>query len=72
SLLVTVQFDNTALSAGNFVSVTLWLCVALAGAIRNKAVAHESAMARYQELAKQQSKRTLRDAFTFPRSSRLS
>ncbi len=52
SLLVTVQFDNTALSAGNFVSVTLWLCVALAGAIRNKAVAHESAMARYQELAK--------------------
>ncbi len=52
TLLVTVQFDNTALSAGNFVSVTLWLCVALAGAIRNKAVAHESAMARYQELAK--------------------
>jgi O-antigen ligase len=52
TLLVTVQFDNTALSAGNFVSVTLWLCVALAGAIRNKAVAHEAAMARYQELAK--------------------
>jgi len=52
TLLVTVQFDNTALSAGNFVSVTLWLCVALAGAIRSKAVAHESAMARYQELAK--------------------
>jgi O-antigen ligase len=52
SLFVTVQFDNTALSAGNFVSVVLWLCVALAGAIRNKAVAHESAMARYQELAK--------------------
>jgi len=62
SLLVTVQFDNTALSAGNFVSVTLWLCVALAGAIRNKAVAHESAMARYQELAKRLYNQSLRDS----------
>jgi O-antigen ligase len=52
SLIVTVQFDNTALSAGNFVSVTLWLCVALAGAIKSKAVLYESAMARYQKLSK--------------------
>jgi O-antigen ligase len=52
TLLVTVQFDNTALSAGNFVSVTLWLCVALAGTLRNKEVAYEAAVARYQELAK--------------------
>ena len=51
SLFVTVQFDNTALSAGNFVSVTLWLCVALAGAIKSKVVAYESAAARYQHLS---------------------
>ena len=41
ALLLMVQFDNTALSAGNFVSVTLWLCVALAGAIRKKVMADE-------------------------------
>jgi O-antigen ligase len=52
SLIVTVQFDNTALSAGNFVSVVLWLCVALAGAMKSKAVLYESAMARYQKLSK--------------------
>jgi O-antigen ligase len=52
SLFVTVQFDNTALSAGNFVSVTLWLCVALAGAIKSKAVLYESALARHQKLSK--------------------
>jgi O-antigen ligase len=52
SLFVTVQFDNTALSAGNFVSVTLWLCVAVAGAIKSKAVAYESTAARYRDLHK--------------------
>jgi len=36
SLLLMVQFDNTALSAGNFVSVTLWLCVTLAGTACSK------------------------------------
>ena len=62
TLLVTFQFDNTALSAGNFVSVILWLCVALAGAIRNKAVAHEAAVARYQELAKRLYSRPRKDS----------
>jgi O-antigen ligase len=52
SLFVTVQFDNTALSSGNFVSVTLWLCVAVAGAIKSKAVAYESTAARYRDLHK--------------------
>ena len=41
SLLLMVQFDNTALSAGNFVSVVVWLCVTLAGTVRVKATAHE-------------------------------
>jgi len=41
SLLLMVQFDNTALSAGNFISVTLWLCVALSGSVRVKATAEE-------------------------------
>ncbi len=41
SLLVMVQFDNTALSAGNFISATLWLCVALTGAARTKAATDE-------------------------------
>jgi hypothetical protein len=61
SLIVTVQFDNTALSAGNFVSVTLWLCVALAGSIKNKAVIYESAMARYQKVSQRVQSRPLRD-----------
>ena len=61
SLIVTVQFDNTALSAGNFVSVTLWLCVALAGAIKSKAVLYESAMARYQQLSQRSHSRPFRD-----------
>jgi O-antigen ligase len=52
TLLVTVQFDNTALSAGNFVSVTLWLCVALAGAIKSKVVAYELATSQHQDLLK--------------------
>jgi len=34
TLLVTVQFDNTASLPVNFVSVMIWLCVALAGAIK--------------------------------------
>ncbi len=67
SLLVTVQFDNTALSAGNFVSVTLWLCVALAGAIKNKAVLYESAMARYQKLSKRVHTEPQQDASIPPR-----
>ena len=52
SLLVTVQFDNTALSAGNFVSVMLWLCVAIAGAIKSKVVAYELATSQHQDLLK--------------------
>jgi O-antigen ligase len=67
SLIVTVQFDNTALSAGNFVSVTLWLCVALAGAIKNKAVLYESAMARYQKLFKRTHTEPHQDASISPR-----
>ena len=51
SLLITVQFDNTALSAGNFVSVVLWLCVALAGAIKKKALAYEAALVRRRDLS---------------------
>jgi O-antigen ligase len=62
SLFVTVQFDNTALSAGNFVSVTLWLCVAIAGAIKNKAVAYESAAARYQHLSQRLYSRPRQDS----------
>ncbi len=38
SLLLMVQFDNTALSAGNFISVTIWAFVALSGVARKKAV----------------------------------
>jgi O-antigen ligase len=52
SLLVTFQFDNTALSAGNFVSVMLWLCVAIAGAIKSKVVAYELAIYQYQDLSR--------------------
>jgi len=61
SLLVTVQFDNTALSAGNFVSVTLWLCVALAGAIKNKAVLYESAVLRYRQFYQRLTSRPMRN-----------
>ncbi len=67
SLIVTVQFDNTALSAGNFLSVTLWLCVALAGAIKGKAVLYESAMARYQKLSKRTHTEPHQDASIPPR-----
>ena len=61
TLLVTVQFDNTALSAGNFVSVTLWLCVALAGAIKSKALVYEAATARYRDLHKRVHGQSSRD-----------
>ncbi len=52
TLLVTVQFDNTALSAGNFVSVMIWLCVALAGSIKGKVMAYESTICHYQNQSK--------------------
>jgi O-antigen ligase len=51
SLLLMVQFDNTALSAGNFVSVTLWLCVALAGVVRTKTMADEMLYQRNKQLS---------------------
>jgi O-antigen ligase len=47
SLIVMVQFDNTALSAGNFISVVLWLCVALSGAIKREARAYEQMWLQY-------------------------
>jgi O-antigen ligase len=47
SLLVLVQFDNTALSAGNFISVILWLSVSVSGAIRKDALSSEIAMYHY-------------------------
>jgi O-antigen ligase len=50
TLLFMVQFDNTALSAGNFVSVMLWLCVALAGAVRRKMMADELLYQRRKQL----------------------
>jgi O-antigen ligase len=51
SLIVTVQFDNTALSAGNFISVVLWLCVAVSGAIKREARGYEQAWLQYYSLA---------------------
>ena len=47
SLIVMVQFDNTALSAGNFISVVLWLCVALSGAIKRESRGYEQAWLQY-------------------------
>jgi len=47
SLLVLVQFDNTALSAGNFISVILWLSVGAAGALRKEVLLNEFAMYHY-------------------------
>jgi O-antigen ligase len=47
SLLVLVQFDNTALSAGNFISVILWLSVSVSGAIRKDVLSSEIAMYHY-------------------------
>ena len=57
SLLLMVQFDNTALSAGNFVSVTVWLCVALAGTVRKKAIADELIYQRHKQFARQHAPR---------------
>jgi hypothetical protein len=50
SLFVMVQFDNTALSAGNFISVVLWLCVALSGAIKREVQRYEQAWFQYHFL----------------------
>jgi O-antigen ligase len=47
SLLVLVQFDNTALSAGNFISVILWLSVGAAGALRKEFLLNDLAMYHY-------------------------
>jgi O-antigen ligase len=53
SLLLMVQLDNTALSAGNFISVTIWVCVALSGALRSKAAHNEIVHQRYQSVLQQ-------------------
>jgi len=50
SLIVMVQFDNTALSAGNFISVVLWLCVAVSGAIKREVRGYEQAWLQYHSL----------------------
>jgi len=50
SLIVMVQSDNTALSAGNFISVVLWLCVAVSGAIKREARGYEQAWLQYHSL----------------------
>lgn len=47
SLLLMVQFDNTALSAGNFISATLWLCVGLTATMRARAMADEFSYQRH-------------------------
>jgi O-antigen ligase len=47
SLLVLVQFDNTALSAGNFISVLVWLSVGAAGALRKEVLLNEFAIYNY-------------------------
>jgi O-antigen ligase len=47
SLLVLVQFDSTALSAGSFIPVVLWLSVGAAGALRREAKMAEIAMRNY-------------------------
>lgn len=61
SLIVMVQFDNTALSAGNFISVVLWLCVALSGAIKREARGYEQAWLRYHFLMDQYLRRSTAD-----------
>jgi O-antigen ligase len=53
SLIVMVQFDNTALSAGNFISVVLWLCVAVSGAIKREVRGYEQAWLQYHSLVDQ-------------------
>jgi O-antigen ligase len=54
SLIVMVQFDNTALSAGNFISAVLWLCVALSGAIKREVRGYERAWVQYHFLMDRQ------------------
>ena len=53
SLLLMVQFDNTALSAGNFVSVTVWVFVALSGVARRRAVLDQELYQRHKQFARQ-------------------
>ena len=47
SLLVLVQFDNTALSAGNFISVLVWLSASAAGALRKEVLLNELVIHHY-------------------------
>ena len=48
SLLIMVQFDNTALSGGNLISALVWLTVALAGSIRIRTARYEDSGRRRQ------------------------
>jgi O-antigen ligase len=61
SLIVMVQFDNTALSAGNFISVVLWLCVALSGAIKREVGGYEQAWIQYYSLMDRYHRRSTAD-----------
>ena len=61
SLIVMVQFDNTALSAGNFISVALWLCVAVSGAIKREALGYEQAWLQYHSLMDRHLRRSTAD-----------
>jgi len=61
SLIVMVQFDNTALSAGNFISVVLWLCVAVSGAIKREALGYEQAWLQYHYLMDRHLRRSSAD-----------
>jgi O-antigen ligase len=51
SLLLMVQFDNTALSAGNFISTTIWFFVVLSGVARRKARIDQELYQRHKQLA---------------------
>ena len=74
SLLLMVQFDNTALSAGNFVSVTVWVFVALSGVARKKAWPTKSSYQRHKQFARSMPRGTLQPtrAFQQAHGSRLS
>jgi O-antigen ligase len=61
SLIVMVQFDNTALSAGNFISVALWLCVAVSGAIKREALSYEQTWLQYYSLMDRHLRRSSAD-----------
>ena len=54
SLIIMVQLDNTALSAGNFISACLWLFVSVAGAAKRAASAQEAWYQRSRQQALQQ------------------